>query len=233
MTSIEQSLRLYPSTAKPKHSDKLKTRYQPYLRDRKFLISSAVSLLFLIFSFFINYQAGTYATESQSSPVSDVILSNTPVFDVTAIFHYGSIIMVLFIALMLIWYPKSLPFGVKSIALFIIVRSISISLTHIGAFPLRVDVSSLSLIDSFTFGGDLFFSGHTGMPFLMALVFWENKQLRYAFIAISIFMGAIVLLGHLHYTIDVFSAFFITYTIFHIAKFLFKKDYRILSEKSV
>ncbi len=82
-------------------------------------------------------------------------------------------------------------------------------------------------MSKFAFGGDLFFSGHTGLPFLMALVFWKKPILRYFFIASAIGFGAVVLLTHLHYSIDVLSAFFITYTIFHIAEFLFRKDRKL------
>jgi membrane-associated phospholipid phosphatase len=75
-----------------------------------------------------------------------------------------------------------------------------------------------------SFGGDLFFSGHTGMPFLLALIFWEDKWTRFLFLGFSIMFGIVVLLAHLHYSIDVLSAFFITYTIFHLALYIFKKD---------
>jgi membrane-associated phospholipid phosphatase len=58
----------------------------------------------------------------------------------------------------------------------------------------------------------------------MALIFWKNKILRYTFIFLSVFFGVIVLLGHIHYSIDVLAAFFITYTIWHISEKLFKKE---------
>jgi membrane-associated phospholipid phosphatase len=35
--------------------------------------------------------------------------------------------------------------------------------------------------------------------------------------------------GHLHYSIDVFSAFFIAYGVFEIAKKIFKKEYLLLT----
>ena len=55
----------------------------------------------------------------------------------------------------------------------------------------------------------------------MALVYWREKYLRYIFLVWSVFFGAVVLLGHFHYSIDVFAAFFITFTIYHIAIYFF------------
>jgi len=65
------------------------------------------------------------------------------------------------------------------------------------------------------------------LPFLMALVFWDNKYLKFFCLFSSVFFAVIVLLGHIHYSIDVLGAFFITYTIFHISEKLFKKDRQI------
>jgi len=48
---------------------------------------------------------------------------------------------------------------------------------------------------------------------------------------LAIFFGVVVLLGHIHYSIDVFSAFFITYSIFHMAKYLFKNEFKLFHEK--
>jgi membrane-associated phospholipid phosphatase len=74
------------------------------------------------------------------------------------------------------------------------------------------------------FGGDLFFSGHTGLPFLIALIYWDHKTYRIIFITLAAIFGSVALMGHLHYSIDVFAAFFITYAIYHIAMQIFKKD---------
>jgi membrane-associated phospholipid phosphatase len=81
-------------------------------------------------------------------------------------------------------------------------------------------------------GNDLFFSGHTGLPFLLALMFWKHDPTsRTIFLGFSILFATVVLMGHIHYSIDVLSAFFITYGIFHICKFLFKKEWELFSKK--
>jgi hypothetical protein len=203
-----------------------------YWKDKNFVLSLVISFSFLLLSFVINFYAGTYANVRASSSVTDIVLSNTHAYDVDAIFIYGPFLLWLFVFILGMQEPKKIPFIVKSIALFLIIRSIFITLTHIGPFPTdptAIIASGSVLIKRFTFGADLFFSAHTGLPFLMALVFWNNKYLRYVFIATSIFFGIVVLLGHYHYSIDVLSAFFITYSIYHIARIFFKKDYTLFS----
>lgn len=69
----------------------------------------------------------------------------------------------------------------------------------------------------------MFFSGHTAIPFLGFLVFYEDKFMRYFCLAASVLMGATSLLTHQHYSIDVFSAFFITYATFKMGEWIFKK----------
>ncbi|MDD5050742.1 MAG: phosphatase PAP2-related protein [Candidatus Pacebacteria bacterium] len=210
-------------------------KYRLCLQNKGFLFSVILGFLLLIGSLFINFYAGTYAAEKASSSVTDIILSNTRSYDLDGLFIYGFVSFWIFIALVLISYaPQKIPFTLKSIALFVAIRALFITLTHIGPFPAHamLDVSPQSIVYDFTFGGDLFFSAHTGIPFLMALIFWKNKFLRIFFVLSAIFFGGVVLLAHLHYTIDVLSAFFITYSIHHIAQVFFKKDFA-LSESTV
>ncbi len=159
--------------------------------------------------------------------MTDIILDNIPTFDVEIIFIYGAILFVLFLVIVLLKEPRQIPFIVKSIALFVFIRAIFISLTHIGFIPEQPAMTTNIILRNLMFGADYFFSGHTGLPFLMALSYWGSKHLRNIFLAVSIIFGASALLGHYHYSIDVFAAFFISYSIFRIAKWLFAKDYEL------
>lgn len=176
----------------------------------------------------INFQAGTYATEKASNPVTDLILDNIPVFQLDGTFIYGAFILWVFFTFICLKNPRVIPFSLKSVAFFTLVRSLFISLTHIAPFPTQISIDvKYNLLEKLTFGGDLFFSGHTGLPFLLALIFWDNFRLRIIFISSSILFGAVVLLGHLHYSIDVLAAFFISYGIFRMCEIIFKKDREI------
>lgn len=206
---------------------RLKSNYKRHFSDRSFTWSFILAFTFLIIALIINFYADMYATRSVSNSVTDIILSNIRVYDVDTFFVYGPWIMWIFVACVTISKPYQMPFIVKSIALFVIIRSVFISLTHIAPFPSQMVIPTSKFVTNFTTGGDLFFSAHTGLPFLMAVIFWDHKILRYIFIATSIFFGIIVLLGHVHYSIDVLSAFFITFSIYHISEWLFPKDKKV------
>lgn len=203
--------------------------HKEFWQKTELAVSATIGVLFLLISLIVNYYAGNYATIRASNSVTDLILDNIPTINTEIIFVEGIFIFLMFIAWLLIKEPKRIPFTLKSIALFVIIRSVFIILTHIGPSPDPTPIISGNFIGKFTFGGDLFFSGHTGLPFLMALIFWQNKRLRIGFIIAAIFFGAAVLLGHLHYSIDVFAAFFITDGIFRISEKMFRKDYELLS----
>ncbi len=204
-------------------------KYKVLFKNKHFLNSLALGAIFLPISIVINMFTSMYATDRATAPVGDIILSNIPVFQVDHIFIYGPIIFWTVMGLYALSKPEKIPFWLKAICLFVITRSIFISLTHIGPFPDAVIVDAPSIFSRlnlfiFNSGGDLFFSAHTGLPFLNALVFWENRRVRIFCILSAIFFGVIVLLGHLHYSIDVLSAFFITFTIHHIATRVFSND---------
>ncbi len=200
-----------------------------YWTNKEFLLSVTASVCILLFSLILNYAAGSYATRKASNPVSDIILDNLPVVDVDEVFVYGTVLFWLFVAGLMFYDPKRMPYMLKSIALFTIIRSIFVSLTHIGPFPDQLVLSPRNILQKFTFGGDLFFSGHTGLPFLLALLFWNERILRIVFLLTSFVFAGVVLLGHLHYSIDVFAAFFITFAIYHISQVFFKKDRHMFS----
>lgn len=196
---------------------------------REFTRSVVLAVLFFIASLVVNNFTTAYATERASMPVTDLVLSNIRVYDVDGIIVYGAVLVILFSICVMFYEPKRIPFTLKALALFIVVRAIFVSLTHLGPFTPQVQIDPTRIINFLGIGttADLFFSGHTGIPFLMALIYWNNVRLRLLYLATSVIFAVSVLLGHLHYSIDVLAAFFITYTIFHIAQKLFAKDWQL------
>jgi hypothetical protein len=196
-------------------------RYRAIYARPGYALSVVLSLLAFILSLVASSYAVVFSTDHASAAVTDLILSNIPAFDVDGIYVYGVVCLIAFIAALCLAFPRRVPFMLYSLALFFIIRAMFVTLTHLGPISPHTRIDFGATVQRMFFGDDYFFSGHTGSPFLMALIYWREWFLRYVFLFWSALFGAVVLLGHLHYSIDVFGAFFITYTIYHLALYLF------------
>lgn len=173
----------------------------------------------------INYYAVRYATANASAPVADIFLSNFSRIDTSWLDYTGAMLFQYVVIIIALLRPKYLLFFLYSASLLILTRCIFINLTYLG-----IPVEAVPTQSFFTQGGDLFFSGHTALPFLAALIYWEVKKLRYFFLSATVLFGIEVILGHHHYTIDVAAAPFITYGVYCMARNFFKKEYHMQYE---
>jgi membrane-associated phospholipid phosphatase len=185
-----------------------------------------LSLALLEIAYWITKISAVIATKQASSPVSDIVFTYFPRIDTS--FIHGTLSFLLYdlrlpLFIILIRY---VPFGAKALALLILFRAAVINFTHLG-----MPDGIVPIVSSMTFGGDLFFSGHVANTFMLALVFWDKKWLRYFLIGMSVLFGVAAVLGHYHYTIDVIAAPFFAYGIFTIAKKLFPEDYQHIVHK--
>jgi hypothetical protein len=189
--------------------------------DHKHLI--ALSLVFLLIAIVFDIIAGTYVTKNGGVVASDLILDNIPAVNLNLLFVWGGIIIVA----ILFFYPiffrvREVHKVISQFSLLLMVRAAFTCFTHLGTPSDALLVKVPSLISLFTFQNDLFFSGHTAVAFLGFLLF-KDRKIKYFFLISSIVMGVTVLLMHVHYSIDVFSAFFITYGTFKIGEWFFNK----------
>lgn len=203
-------------------------KHKAFWTEWHFIVEVFVSFLLLLLSLIATYYANYYTYIRASNSVTDILLDNLPVINVSFIFNEGTFIFFAILAVILLYEPTRIPFVLKTTALFIFIRSIFMTLTHLAPPAGMLPIDTTEIIYKISSGNDLFFSGHTGLPFLLAIVFWKEKYLRYFFIFSSIAGGASAILGQRHYSIDVLSAFFISFGIFHISKWMFNKDYRLL-----
>lgn len=198
--------------------------YQTLYGSRGYLRSLSEGAAFLAASTIAIFAAVTYATVHASNSVTDFVLSRVGPFNVRFLFIYGTFAAFAITTSLLAWRPNRLPFALKAMALFLLVRAVFVALTHMAPSPIDPQ-NPAPFFNSVFYGGDQFFSGHTGLPFLAALAFWHMPQWRVFYLALTGFFGAVVLLGHYHYSIDVLAALFITHGVFQISCWLFGRDY--------
>jgi hypothetical protein len=200
--------------------------YRALFGNRAYVRSVCEGAVFLSASSIAIFAAVTYATVHASNYVTDFVLSRVGPYNVRFLFIYGTFTAFVITAGLLAWRPNRLPFALKAIALFLLVRAVFVTLTHMAPSPIDPQKPA-PFFNSIFYGGDLFFSGHTGLPFLAALAFWHIPQWRNFYLALTAFFATVVLLGHYHYSIDVLAALFITHGVFQISCWLFGRDYAL------
>ncbi len=211
-------------------AEDLFVRYRGIFRQGSFLVEVLLGFAVLAGGIFATYLANRYTIIHASNTVTDLILDRVPVVNVNIVFTEGATLFVLALAAITLYRPARIPFVLKSIGLFTLVRSVFMVLTHIAPPVNHSYFDTTSLLYKLSSGDDLFFSAHTGLPFMLAFIFWDRRPIRYFFFASSAIGGVAVLLGHLHYSIDVFSALFIGFGIYYMAKNLFRRDFKRLEE---
>lgn len=193
-----------------------------------------MGILLLGLALIVQFTLGPFSSRHAmtAAPAGDIFLDNLPVVNLTFVIVLWAIALWALAWWLLVTKPQYLIFGTKAIALYIICRAFFVSLTHIGPYPIQFspgpDNFGFHLYQLFTYQGNYFFSGHTAFPFLMALIFWDEKLWRRFFIFLTFFFGLSVLLAHVHYSIDVFAAPFIVYGTFVVTARIFREDYKLL-----
>jgi hypothetical protein len=171
----------------------------------------------------MDYYCGAYVTVTKGAKVPDLILDRFQAVDMSFLFVYGY--MALIVTMFL--YPtffrvRTLHIVAIQFSLLLLLRSVFMIFTHIETPAGSVSVGFPGFFEKLYFENDMFFSGHTAMPFLGFYLF-RHSPLRYVFLIGAVVMGIVVLAMHLHYSIDVFGAFFMTYCSYRMGQRLLRR----------
>lgn len=206
--------------------DKIWRIWRHFLLNRQYRSSLIIGFLWLIAALFTNYYISAFNETFVTSGVGDLILDNIPTLDLNYFYTIGIYAVIFTLVVYAFFTPELVPFSLKTFAIFVLVRSFFISLTHVGTppgfFQLAGPDGDSTFFQKFFFLNDLFFSAHTGIPFL-AFLLLKGHVFRYFYLIASVVLGATVLLMHVHYSIDVFGAYFITYSIYKLSDSFFHK----------
>ncbi len=183
----------------------------------------ALSSLFFGVALLADYCCGAYVTARPGVKVPDLILDHLPTLDLSFLFTYGYMALILGMFLYPLWRcPRMLHVVAIQFSLLLILRSLFMVFMHVSTPADSVAVHFPGFFSRFYFENDMFFSGHTAMPFLGFYLFRPHR-LRYVYLGGSIVMGMAALAMHVHYSIDVFGAFFMTYGSYQMGSVLLRK----------
>jgi len=173
------------------------------LRDRAYIASLLGGILMLFLALFVTLAMGAFNDKIQYISVGDFILDRFPTYDLSVLFDFGNFLLPLFIFLYAVFFEsEKLPFALKTYGLLYLIRACFMVLTHIGPptgfFYEDIFISGADPIRTFLFKNDLFFSGHTSVPFLAFLLFRKYNIFRGIMALMTILMAITVLGMHVH-----------------------------------
>ncbi len=190
------------------------------LKNKKFKLSFLLTLIIISIVLFLVTQYLAYNETREGYTLKDPILSLFKPIDVTWVTFIVMYSALPIGIISLLNQPKRLTLAMQTYIIMISMR-----VTSMFLLPLNPPQTILILQDPFiaffstgkTFTKDLFFSGHTATMFLIYLCV-TNRIVKNILLVFTISIGVLVLVQHVHYTIDVFAAPFFTYVAYLGAK---------------
>ncbi|TWR27267.1 hypothetical protein FPZ42_09600 [Mucilaginibacter achroorhodeus] len=210
----------------PKHKRTIKEAWvsalqSPKKRDKLLIGSSIVAVMLLGMPFFFNYIQNRKGTE-----LNDWVLDHIPAHDVSIIIFTLIWGMGLLILIRALYNPVIYINYVWSLIFVNLARMLTILFVSLD--PPKGLIHLIDPLTGFFYGNtvitrDLFFSGHTSTMVLIYLCLEKRNDKIVAFISAAILM-VLLLVQHIHYTIDVVAAPICVYIIFRLVRRLLKID---------
>jgi len=186
-------------------------------RNKTFVALALVAIILLLLPSFF-----AFIEKREGMVLQDFVLDAIPAKDVSI-----PTFVVIWSVVLLVFYriyqsPRLFLVFAYGFILMCLARMLTISL-----LPLNPPAGIITLKDpiaNIAYGGngifitkDLFYSGHTGNMFLFFLCL-QHKWDKIIALAASFIVGILVMVQHIHYSIDVIAAFIFTYFIYLGAK---------------
>jgi len=182
--------------------------------NRRFRISLLVTLVVLFTVLQVIIRVMDFMETQPGARIDDPILALLPPTDMT----WPLTFLIYSNLMLLLWgnrnHPKELLMAMQTYSLMIFARTVTLY-----TFPLEAPEGIIPLADplvqwkseySIVHTKDLFFSGHTATVFMCFLT-TVSRWMRVWFLIATVLVGFFVLLQHVHYTIDVLAAPFVSY----------------------
>lgn len=186
----------------------------PLFKSRYFYIGLLTAIAGSALNFASQTYLHNYMSEGKTLPMlSDLILDNLPVLNVSLLYDLFCIIIFTIVAIYIVHRKdyNRFPFILFLCGIFFIIRGIFIVLTPFGNPP--EFMGSDPLFNGFSkYELGVYPSGHVGNSFLLLLLV-NDKVYRYILGFCLLVVVFSLFLAHGHYSIDILSGFFFAYAI--------------------
>jgi hypothetical protein len=214
-----------PKSVTALHPDEF-TTWTAFWKNKKFRLLFIISVTGLALCAIIAPSLFTYIQERNGKVLQDVLLNALPAFDLSLwIFSILYIFILLGIGYLLT-LPEQLLLGLQVFFWVTVFRFTCLFLIPLHAPDGLVKLDDPFLAHLFYRGtiitNDLFFSGHTSIVCVFAFVI-QKPVLRFITVAVTAFIGVMLLIQHIHYTIDVLAAPVFTWLSFKLSQAILKR----------
>jgi len=186
----------------------------PVIKSRYFYIGLLTAIAGAALNFASQTYLHNYMSEGKTLPMlSDLILDNLPVLNVSIFYDLFCLIIFILVAVYIVHRKdyNRFPYILMLCGIFFIARGIFIVLTPFGNPP--EFMGSDPLFNGFSkFELGVYPSGHVGNSFLLLLLV-NDKIYRYIIGLCLLVVVFSLFLAHGHYSIDIFSGFLFAYAI--------------------
>ena len=204
-----------------RYNSLIKQNWQEAWRNKAFRWSLISGLIIISIVIFFTYHFFNYIENSRGGEVlNDWMLNMLPAKDVSIpiVFFEGSVIILFF--LRCTTNPAMFITALIGLIFIIASRCITIDITQfrapIGIIALKDPIADMIYKTKFI-NRDLFYSGHVSILFLFYLCSSKKADKYYMLLAV-ILVGILLLIQHVHYTVDVISAPFFAFGCYWISK---------------
>jgi hypothetical protein len=196
------------------------TPWRSALQDKRFRIKILITGLLLALCAYIAPLFFNYIQQREGLVLNDYLLNRLPAYDLSVWTFVLLYILILSAVIWLAFNPRLFLLALQAYVILTVLRFITIFIV-----PLDPPVQLVELIDPFvqrylyqqSVTKDLFFSGHTSLLVLLALVVPAGR-FRLVLLAGTLVVATMLLIQHAHYTIDVLVAPFFSWLALTLAK---------------
>ena len=203
------------------HHQSIANSWREAWQSKSFKLQSIVTLVSVLSFTVVFNRFFDFVESREGSVLEDYVLNLFPAYNVSWLvffFLYSGIVFGLYFHMN---YPKTIVIAFQTYVLVTLIRICTITLLPLnppeGYIPLREPFVQLFTSNGRIISKDLFFSGH--MSTILSIYFASHQRYVRAFLLLcSMMVGSMILLQHVHYTIDVVVAVPATYLVYLFCK---------------